>query len=264
MDRLVTFFLCIVAFFAVTSLLLTGFSYAQTVAKPSVPQFTLNYTQQSFDVAPTYSINPYTGQSEMTKPGGSFTAKTVEVAINNQAFVPQHTADGNYTELCYYIRSKGTYEQWITDTIYEGGNILYYNNSMQIPASSSNSTVLTFPLDRWDWRLKQGGGQIDFQVKAVIANFYLVRSYDYYIPDWVNSEVIAEGDWSSTQTLTIPNPSTPIPNASNSVPNPSSSTMPSPTVPEFPTAAVLALLAAIPLALQLIHRKNHQKFVNKA
>jgi hypothetical protein len=221
-------------------------AYAQTMPKPFVPQFTLNYNEQSFYVAPTYTTNPYTGQSEMIKPSGTFTSKIIEVAIKNQAFVPQHTADGNYTQLCYYVRSKGYYEQWITDSIYEGGNILYYNNSLQIPASSSDNTIVTFPLDNWDWRIKQGGGQIDFQVKAVIANFY--KDQYSYFPNFIQSEVIEESDWSSTQTLTIPNPSDTIPNTSTSTPLPS--------VPELPIAAILLLLAVIPLASLLILHKN--------
>jgi hypothetical protein len=239
MDRLVKYLLCSAVLLAVCSLLIIEPSHAQTIPKPSVPQFTINYVEQSYDIAPTYTIDPYTGQTEMTSRGNTVIVKNIEVVIQNQAFSPHQTADGNYTQLGYYVRAKGYYEQWITDSINEGGNIILYNNSMRTPASISDATILTIPLNYWNIK---PGGEIDFQVKAVIANYYTVQSHDLYIPDYVGSDVISEGDWSSTQTLTIP--------SANSSP------APSPTVPEFPIAAILPLLALIPVILLLILRKN--------
>ncbi len=245
MDRLVRYLLCSAVILAVSSLSIIELSHAQTIPKPSVPQFTINYVQYSYEIAPTYTTDPYTGQTEMTRPGNTVTVKNIEIVIHNQAFSPHQSADGNYTQLCYYVRAKGHYEQWITDNIKEGGNVLDYNNSLQIPASSSGDTILTFPLNHWSIK---PDGQIDFQVKAVVANFYTVYSYDYWRPDYVTSEVVSEGDWSSTQIFTVPSTS--------------SSTSPTPTVPEFPFLAIFYLFVVIPLMTIVVKKRICLKAYN--
>ena len=224
---------------------------AQTIPKPSVPEFTIKYIEHSYNIAPTYTIDPYTGQTQMTSTGSTVIVKNIEVVIKNQAFSSYQTADGNYTQLCYYIRAKGAYEKWITDSIYEGGNVLDYNNSIQIPASNSDHTILTFPLDRWNIK---PGGQIDFQIKAVIAKFYTVHSDILYFPDYLGSIVVSEGDWSSTQTLTIP--------ANYASPTPSNTSVsPSPTIPEFPYLTTIPLLLSV-LAVALAFRIKKSKTKN--
>ncbi len=219
-------------------------SSAQSTAKPSVPEFTISYVDRSYDVAPTYTKDPYTGETEMLHPGYRATNIDLDVTIKNQAFTSHKTVDGNFTQLCYFIRAKGHFDQWITDNINEGGNILIYNNSMLTPASSSGNTVLTFPLNHWNIK---PGGQIDFQVKAVIANFYY-RSGDpsRFISSFIDSEVIEEGDWSSSQTFTIPEA---LPSVS-----------PSPTVPEFSFLAILSLLVVIPLIMITVKKKICQGY----
>jgi hypothetical protein len=42
-----------------------------SIPKPSVPEFTLKFVDYSYDVPPTYGIDPYTGKVVMTNTGGS-------------------------------------------------------------------------------------------------------------------------------------------------------------------------------------------------
>jgi hypothetical protein len=76
-------------------------------------------------------------------------------------------------------------------------------------------------------------GKMDFKVKAEIG-----------YPDFINNStryfqftVLEESDWSPTQTISIPDGAITI----------SNSPIPSPTVPEFPSAAVFSFFIVIPI-----------------
>lgn len=170
-----------------------------SIPKPSVPEFTIAYVDRSYDLAPFYTKDPYTGEMMLRSPGEHVTNMSIDVTIKNQAFISPKPSDGNVTQLCYYVRSKGYFEDWQAIIEY---NFMVYNNSQLIRASSSDYTVLDFPLDSWYIR-PQPGGQIDFQVKALIVTFYHTNPGDPW-SDHIYGDVIAEGDWSNTQTFTIP------------------------------------------------------------
>jgi hypothetical protein len=91
------------------SLLTVKPANAQTIPKPSVPQFTIETISSPYDVSPTHSIDPYTGQST-TIPSYHVENKTTEIKITNQPFTPYQTTigDTNWTINLYYnIRLKG-------------------------------------------------------------------------------------------------------------------------------------------------------------
>ncbi|HSV50272.1 MAG TPA: hypothetical protein VLH35_08135 [Candidatus Acidoferrales bacterium] len=182
---------------ASTLLLFPQLTSGQT--KPTIPDFTVTSVDRSYDMAPIYTVDPYNGETKMISPSYHVTNINLDITIKNQAFTSQKTTDGNYTQLCYLVRAKGHFEQWPAYT-YSG--LLDVNSSTLIPASSSSYTVLSFPLNRWNI---QTTGQLDFQVKAVIANFYYTGGQDYWIPRHITSEIINEGDWSNTQTINIGN-----------------------------------------------------------
>jgi len=79
---------------------------------PTIPEFTLKYFDHSYDVPPTYKIEPYTGKTVVDHAGYHVDNRTIDVTIKNQAFTPSITADGNTTALYYNVRSKGHYEAW--------------------------------------------------------------------------------------------------------------------------------------------------------
>lgn len=200
--------------------------------KPAIPEFTLKYTDNSYNVAGNWVQN-----------------KSIEVIIKNQPSV--------YV-LCYNVNSKSHLsENW---TSYE-----YYNNSsyltpqLFIPnrllAWNSTFSVLVFGFegnngtDTYNLRLGNvnDGDKIDFQVQAYIGNWFpgkvvnATASIEYYL---LNIDAI--GDWSPIQTVTIPA-------SNNSSPSPTGA----PTVPEFYWLAIIPLMVTMfSIALLIRHRKT--------
>jgi hypothetical protein len=72
--------------FSCLSLLAVKPATAQSIPKPSVPEFTLSYSDKSYSVPPTYDIDPYTGKSIITQDGYYVKNASVEVTIKNQPF----------------------------------------------------------------------------------------------------------------------------------------------------------------------------------
>jgi len=195
---------------------------ASSIPKPSVPEFTVELVDSSYDVPTTYSTDPYTGET-VTHEGYHVGSKTIEVTIKNQPFVPfwiqENPSVANWTINFYYnVRIKGHFsEDW--------KGLYYASDGYPSQDSGSEYTVLsyqgrysptegmsfqtsalmtTFPVD----------AQIDFQVEAMIG--YVSRVYN---PDateqlamWPWRFTGETSGWSNTQTITIP--TTPSPTTS--------------------------------------------------
>jgi len=249
------------------TLLMAKPANAQSVAKPSVPEFTVQYVNHSYDLAPTSTIDPYTGKTIITSQGGHFDNFSTEVKIKNQAFISTIDSNGNHTTLYYNLRFKGHYENetnWVyypviptdygsashpVDPFQTGAR-----GSKYLDASKSDYSFFTLP----EWRVGNvpQGGQIDVQVQTLIGHDskhelgYEFKKY-YFEGEYT--------DWSNTQTVTIDNnaaltiTSTPTP---TSTPNPT----PTPTIPEFPTWTIPLLLTAILTIAGLLfyHKKQKQ------
>ena len=189
--------------------------------KPAIPEFTLKYVDNSYNVAGNFVQN-----------------KSIEVAIKNQPSV--------YV-LCYNVKSKSYLsENW---TSYE-----YYNNSsyltpqLFIPnrllAWNSTFTVLVLGFegnngsDTYNLMLGKvnNGDMIDFQVQAYIGNWFPGKVVNATASIEFNTlNIDSIGDWSPTQTVTIGQSS---------------------SVPEFSWLAILPLLASMfVVALFLKHRQ---------
>ncbi|MCW3983183.1 MAG: hypothetical protein NWE96_04225 [Candidatus Bathyarchaeota archaeon] len=214
------------------------------ITKPSIPEFTLKYVDNSYDVPPTTTtkIDPYTGnKTVMTQAGYHVSNRSIEVIIMNQPFTPYTDANGHYINLAYAVRWKGHYsDSW--------NNLP--NRTAYFGATNSKYTSIVFGLD---WKENPGirgnkdfyydyyldgvptGGQVDFQVQAAIGYSELVpmprnpfHDNDYYM--------IYRGqtsDWSSIQTITINDnsvyPDSPSPSATT---NPSNSLSEPTTTPQ--------------------------------
>jgi hypothetical protein len=50
--------LLFIAILAVPSLLMVESAFGQSITKPSIPEFTAEYVDYSYDIAPTYTIDP--------------------------------------------------------------------------------------------------------------------------------------------------------------------------------------------------------------
>ncbi len=222
------FSILLVIIIAVTSLMTVDSAFAQSISKPSVPDFTAQFVDSSYDIPATHTFDPYTGQ-EITNQGTHVEIKSIEIKIRNQPFDVFRNANGQEINLCYNIRIKGHFEQNWTEI---------YRPVYGFPQQSSDSeyTVLSY-----NW-VEQGetqigsrmitlrnGAQADFQVEAMIG--YIADSGPF--SDRSPREYFEGGTsgWSNTQTITIGE--TP---ASNS---------PSPTIPEVPPFAFLPLLISI-------------------
>jgi hypothetical protein len=163
---------------------------AETITKPSVPEFTVKFVDNSYDVPATHTIDPYTGQ-DVTHAGYHVENKTIEIRIKNQPFTSysmQDNASTNWTiNFFYNVRVKGHFAQNWTE-LYGG------SDGYPVQDYGSQYTVLlylgTIPSD----------GQMDFQVEALIGYEHGVFTY----PPWSAWVITGEtSGWSNTQTITI-------------------------------------------------------------
>ena len=208
--------------------------------KPSIPEFTLKYVVDSYDVPPTYKTDPYTGKSVIDESGFHVQNNTLEVTIKNQPFTSRMDSSGNYTSLYYAVAFKGHYE---TDLQYLPSNALvkglpddsFGNNvrgSAYLDASHSDYTIIS--LHNWQSGSVLDGGQIDFQVQAVLS--YIDQSYSGGCFTGAQTTSVAQSDWSNTQTVTVSSPT-----YSNATTPPIST--PNPTFnPYYPTATPFPLI----------------------
>ena len=249
--------LLLVVILAVYSLLMIQPSDAQTIPKPSVPEFTLKYVDNSYDVPPTTTstTDPYTGKTiTTTTPGYRVEKKSIEITVTNQPFTPYTDAEGHTINLSYDVRYKGHFSEsgWI-QPFYQPIRNGEYGFTAQHPQSNSGYTVISVPSE---FRV---GDVVDFQVQKL----------EGYYTSWEPMLAIVMGtsqftgqysEWSSTQTITIgeaTNSNKPSPTSTIS-PTPTQQPFVSPTVPEFPfiSIAILPLFLAVFLISIKVYRKT--------
>ena len=235
------FSLLFVVILAVSSLIMVESAFAQSIPKPSVPEFTVKFVNASYPVTTT---NPYTGLSETALASNNSIQITIKnqpiITLNNQIYYniqgkPHFT--GNWTEL-YPI------ENWTSayngDGTFAYAEYINYNSPRQ---STSSYTIVTFPVVATDifsasgydiqmyfdgYQYTEGtytaflraipaGAQIDFQVEALIGHasqtwiiehpFYPTIG-GHFAPATTYDET---SGWSNTLTVTIPSDSTSSP-----------------------------------------------------
>ena len=236
------------------------YSPAQSMPRPSVPKFTVEYIDNSYDVpsTTTSTTNPYNNKTTTTtSPGYHVKNFTIEVTITNQLF--PSSINGNATNLYYDVRVKGNFgEDWnylysspLNSASYSG--VLYGYNADSLPAqSSSDYTVLSFPANSYP-----SDGVVDFQVKAILGYQYLDNEYypPHMIPMGMRIFVYESSSWSKTQTLDI---------GASQTPTPSPETTPSTTPNEelhtneltlIIGATIVAIVIGVGLLIYLIKRK---------
>jgi hypothetical protein len=196
--------------------------------KPSVPEFTLKYIDNSYDVPPTYGKDPYTGETVMIHAGYHVENKSIEVIIKNQHFTSYLNEDGSLVGLFYNIRFKGHFENW-TNYNPDWTTYTYYPTGY-VYRSDSDYTVVAYGLtgntssESYSRRLiaTSAGGQVDFRVEAIIG--YSTRVNDPMVPgipvgdptDPVPRHYVFTGEtsgWSDTQTVTINKTQTSMPSS---------------------------------------------------
>jgi hypothetical protein len=242
MDRSIV--LVLILFLTVSSLILVKPSLEQT--KPSVPEFSLELINDSNDV--------------VTQAGYHVESRTIELTIKNQPLAFQYYTNSKWTSGFFYnIRIKQhNSENW---------SELYQALDGYQPASEFAYTTITF---QGNYSSEQGlnftsdtitktfppGAQVDFQVQAMVGqvsralNPNSTSTLDGY--PWVFTGETS--DWSSTQTLTILDTSTRSPNPIQTQ-SPSSSLVPSPSIPEF-TYLISSILLVVGATSLLVLKKR--------
>ncbi|MCW4044727.1 MAG: hypothetical protein NWE94_04325 [Candidatus Bathyarchaeota archaeon] len=156
-----------------------------SIPKPSVPEFTVKYVDNSYDVPPTYEVDPYTGKN-ITHAGYRVENKSIEITVRNQPFTPYRLDNEHYVNLFYNISYRGHYGEGWEYSAYDR------NTEWFITQSDSEYTVISFypvPTE----------GVMDFRVQAQIGYF----TY-YYMPFRVYEFHGETSGWSDIQTITIP------------------------------------------------------------
>jgi hypothetical protein len=220
---------------------------AQSISKPSVPEFTVQLTDHSYDVPPTTTTNvdPYNGKKTTYNVNGYHVENfTINLTIKNQPF-PQTDGAGHTLGLYYNVSEKGHFgDDW---------KFYYYtaSNSAYTSIVYIANHVLPEPQNTM---FAPQNGKLDFQVQAIVG---------YYHEVWVGVEGHIAGsyvtvftgqasDWSNTQTL-------PISYGINLTVQPSSNEIdpPAPSVPELSWLAIVPLLLSMFSAVMVLrHRKN--------
>ncbi len=209
----------------------------QTIPKPSVPEFSVRYADNSYYASSPTTITDQYGNSRVVQ--GYVENKTVEFSIKNQAFtpytIPYNSSDpyntGQKVNLMFNIRMKSHLESnWTYITHLSDG---YLNQS------DTNSTIASYQLSNLFPSSIPYGTEVDFQVQALIG---YVHRYPV-IASWMFNGT--ESDWSPTQTVIIP---------ASSV-SPTST----PAVPEFSSWTLPLLLSTIAVASGLLLFGRHRK-----
>ncbi len=234
---------------AVSSLILVIPTKAQTIPKPSVPEFNVQFIDSSYN-----TTDQNTGQSEHVVNG------TIQITIKNQPFVYSFNDTTYY--LYYNLRTKETIDgNW--DIGDEKNPILYlpdappYNmtsvsHSFYVwdsPPSQSHSdyTTVSYPWQS-DPYLPSSGYTLDFQVEAIVGHdsqrWVVEHPLNPTNGGYYESAIAYDADsgWSSTQTINL---------ADGSTTNPT----PFPSVPEFSWLTILPLLVCIPLVLIMVKKR---------
>jgi len=226
-------------------------SNAQTVATPSVPEFTVSFVDRSYTapITTTQTTDPFTGQQVTHTSGGQYVKnETVDIKIKNPPLISATLPNGTVEKLYYTVRTKGHFSdywgspfdrEWTSTANFDHGN-----SFIQVFASTSDYTVVTLVIGSPNDIIMgyadvyiPAGGQEDFQVEASFGYQYTV--YDFLYPTGTAFVSFSDSGWSDTQTtqLLIPTPS--------------------PTVPEFPVLAFVPLLLSVfSVAVVLGYRKG--------
>jgi hypothetical protein len=228
---------------------------AQSVAKLPVPEFTVKYTDHSYDTLASTSIDPFTGQT-IENPPKHIEDRTLQFTIKNQAI-----SSGN---LHFIVSMKGHFSQNWT-TIYDGWAGWSGNPNSSIPEPRfivwQFSTLRPNDIPGAAGRFYLGGdsfylpseGQVDFQVKAQTWGEVMATTSPQNPFGGSITTLFGESDWSDEHTITLTDGA-----AAGSI-NTLSTPTPTPSVPELSWLVLVPLLlSALSVAVLLRHRKTNR------
>jgi hypothetical protein len=235
-----------------------------SITKPSVPEFTVQLIDSSYDVPTTYSTDPYTGEN-VTHAGYHVESKSIEVRIKNQPFTPYwiQENENNWTiNFFYNIRVKGHFGQDWTEIYHPSDGFPIQSDSEYTVKSFSSTGGEDFYDTSTSVIHAPSGGQVDFQVEAMIG--YVSRKYvgDYgpFSYPWVFTGETS--GWSETRTITIPTSTSSPP---DQTPTPTPDKEPQQTEPMEIILAVALTVTAVSVGVGLLvyFKKRHHAKINK-
>ena len=223
------------------SLVMIGSVFAESVPKPSVPEFTLKYVDYSYDIPPktTSTIDPYTNETITTTiPGRHVENKTVEATIIN-----------NMGASYYNFRYKGHYEnEWRYYPFNPNSSLPYFlSDSYSVPYEASNSTYTVAALPSYFFKDIQVGGEVDVQVQALFGDFR-AEPFGHILPIEPTYDFYFEGTtsgWSETQIIEIAE-------SQSSSPEPTTPTSPTPLPSEEPQFAEQEAVLGLALTVTVL------------
>lgn len=238
-----------------SSLMIVESANAQTIPKPSVPEFTMKYSDYSYDEPPVYGIDPNTDERVVVVKGYHVDNRSIQFSIKNQPFTPfTDPSSGRTIDLFYNIKYK-VGSEWISMF---GGERMFYagrtdsNFSPYVefgyPIQNYNSqyTIITF-----NFLDVPRNGNMDIQVQALegYTNSSIVGESHIFFATYYYAFYGEKSGWSSTQTINLADGSV----SNSNAPNPT----PTPTVPELSWLAIVPLLLSLfSVAIVLRHRKT--------
>jgi hypothetical protein len=163
-------FLTLILAVSCLTLLMVESANAQTTSKPSVPEFTVKIV-----------------------------ASSLEVTIKNQPITAYIETNSSNPSLYYGFRFKDhndTFPNWNYSPIYYAGISSY---GTYYKASTSDYTIVSFPLGSYPLTGILDSGQVDLQVIALIGNEVPTNYENGTVYGFDGVESV----WSSTQTITI-------------------------------------------------------------
>ncbi len=208
--------LCLVAILAVSSLVLIISTSAETIPKPSSPEFTIKFPND----------------------------QTIQIVIENQAF----TSSSSVNAIIYYYRVKDhNSQQWLINKDYK-----LQSDSKTTTITIPSVPGPFFPSIVYSTILNNST-LLDFQVQAQ-AGYYAVSNVSGApamispAPQQWHTEITfndsAISDWSSSLTVDLNEMAVVTPSAT-----------PNPSVPEFPSLLIIPLLLSV-LAIAIEIRKK--------
>jgi hypothetical protein len=244
-SKTLAFLLTLIIAMSCLTLITVGFANAQSVTKPSIPQFTLSFVNASY-----------------SKGSDFFQNEVIDISIVNQPFTSYYVVN-NSVDLYYKISwntsstTTGLSQFWgFNNTVWLASNCRRdpENGTLLNPNAKTTDITLNFVTNNYSVPLGLSpplpdipvGGQADFQVQASIGYYSGAVWYGNSWFGWSSSD-LNSSDWSPIQTITIPES-----NAS-----PTQSPTPTSSVPEFPATIVLTFLVLTVLAVAVVSRRKH-------
>ena len=221
-----TVVLMLFALLLLSTLVVVGSAFAQSIPKPYVPEFIVRFVESSYNVT---TIDLYTGLNVTEQ----FENNTLEVVIENQPFF--YSWHGLSYNLYYNVRTKPHFAENWTEIypIFSHPNSPYdwdgkswsYSEYIFDPdshiQSASGFTILPFDLSGDDaFYLFIGltyGDRVDFQVEAIVGHDSQIWRIEHpFTPEYggyYDTAVAFDitSGWSETQTIAIGDSQTPSP-----------------------------------------------------